>query len=92
MTVKRLSVSIPEEQAQFLETNTHFSASSLLQNAIEETQNSIKNNPQLQEAQKEVEILNKRVDRLKENLQNTTEWITKQGLWEKFIQEVPYKL
>jgi len=88
MATKTLNISIPVSMSEFLEENPTIKPSSVFQSAIENIQNSIKHNPQLIEANKENAKLRLWGQRIQEDLQKATEFITIKGLWEEFEKNV----
>jgi len=91
MGSKTLTISLPAEMLGFLEENPALSPSKLFQGAVENIQNSLKNNPQLIEANKTISQLEKARDKIKDMLQEATEFITLKGLWDNFLKEYPAK-
>lgn len=83
----KINISIPTHQANFLDENPILSPSEIFQSAVENIMASQRNNPQLIEARKEINNLQKIREKLQNYLQDATEFITTEGLWNKF-QEV----
>jgi len=92
MGAKTINISMPDEMAAFLFENPTLKPSAIFQTAVENIQNSIKHNPQLIEANKYIQQLQKIKQRLQDNLQSANGFITKYGLWEKYVAEVNVKL
>jgi hypothetical protein len=57
MASKTLTISLPEDMLAFLDENPMLSPSKVFQGAVENIRNSLKCNPQLIEANKEIERL-----------------------------------
>lgn len=76
----RLNTSIPEEHQTFLTENPSLSASKLLQSKIEEVKHSIKTNPQLIEALKQIEQLKRAREITQRELIRATDFIKSKGL------------
>lgn len=85
MATKTLNISIPIQMAEFLDENTSLHPSAIFQSAVENIQNSIKHNPQLMQAIKELELSRKKNEKLAILLQQATKFIEDHNLWEKFL-------
>lgn len=86
MVAKTLSISIPEEMMNFLEGNPGLSPSKVFQGALFNIQETIKHNPQLIQAIKDLEACKKAAAKIQEHLQEATEFITIKGYWEEFCK------
>lgn len=86
MPSKRVNISIPEDQRTFLDENPSISPSKLFQASVETVQNSIKHNPQLIEALKQIELLKKKNTKIGEMSQEAYKFIEDHKLWEEFIK------
>jgi len=86
MGSKTLTISLPSEMMGFLDENKTLSPSKLIQRAILDVQNSLKNNPMLLEANKEVERWKKFSKKLQEDLQKATNFIEDKQLWDEFTK------
>ncbi len=87
MVSKTLTISLPEHLLEFLEENKSLSPSKVMQGALINIQDSIKNNPQLMEANKEVEKWKRTTEKYRLELQAATNFITDNQLWEKYVKE-----
>jgi len=79
MGAKKVNISIPEEYQTFLDENPSLSPSKIFQGAVENIQHSIKNNPQLIEALKRIENLERAKQIVQRELQRATDFIEKEG-------------
>lgn len=84
MGSKTLTISIPEDQARFLDENPSLSPSKVFQGALQNIENTLKTNPQMISLNKEVAHLKKFIETLQEHLQKATNFIEDEGLWDKF--------
>ena len=84
MTTKTLNISVPSDMAGFLDDNPDLSPSKVFQGAITNIQNTLKHNPALISAMKEVERINKVLDRVQNDLIKATDFIVDKELWEEF--------
>lgn len=84
MVAKTLTISLPEDLLSFLHDNLGISASKVFQSALLNIQESIKHNPQLIRAIKDLDLAKKVRDKLQLELQKSTEFITIKGLWEEY--------
>ncbi len=84
MTTKTLNISIPQDMADFLDKNPDLSPSKLLQGTIQNIQNTLNCNPQLIEANKKIERLEKFSQRIQNDLIKATDFITNKDLWGEF--------
>jgi len=89
MGSKTLSVSIPEEQFDFLQENQSLKPSAILQTGIENIQNSIKHNPQLLEANKTIALKQKQQERLQKIIQDFNTFLEDRDLMKEFNKEYP---
>lgn len=84
MSSIQLNISVPSEMKDFLDENSGLSPSKIFQTAVENIQNSIKHNPQMLEANKEISQLRKWGQSIQQDLQKATEFITIKGLWDEY--------
>ena len=84
MASKILSISIPEDLMNFLNENQGLSPSKVFQSALLNIQSTINHNPQLIESIKQVNLLKKVIQRMQEDIQKATEFITIKGHWEEY--------
>ena len=86
MTAKTLTISLPQELLGFLDENPTISPSKLFQTALINCQDSLKHNPQLIEANKEIQRLNKVCGTLQKHLLEATNFIEEEKLMDKFLK------
>lgn len=84
MAAKILSISLPQHLIEFLQENEGLSASKVMQGALMNIQDSLKSNPQLMEANKQVMKLEKVTEKLQFELRNANGFIEFKILWKEF--------
>lgn len=84
MASKKLTISCPEDLLDFLREHDSLSPSKVFQGAIENIMNSLKSNPQLMEANQQIEKLKKACDRFQEVIGKHAEFISKKDLWAEY--------
>ena len=84
MSSKTINISLPKHLYDFLEENKSIPRSKLFQQAVENIQNTLRSNPQLIEANKLINQLQKSKEITQRELQRATTFIENKKLWKEY--------
>lgn len=85
MSSKTLTISLPEEMLVFLNENPSLSPSKVMQGAIQNIENSLKSNPQLIAANKEIDRLKKALQFCNNKYQEIIQRLEDDGVLNKYV-------